>query len=130
MQSPPLSRPVARRRRKRRFSLHRFWASLRLPFFEAGAEWKRKAPARRRSPSRKEVVLRAKAELKAEEKSTETPAEEMLREIGDAAGRKFRGALRREDPVEIGTYGLIRWWAGNELRRRKQRPPTDPQNYW
>jgi hypothetical protein len=121
---------MARRRRKRRFSLHRFWTSVRLPFIEAGAEWKRNAPARRRSPSRKEVVRRAKAKLKAEEKSTATPTEEMLREIEDAAGRKFRGALRREDPVEIGTYGLIRWWAENVQRRRKQRPPTEPQSYW
>jgi hypothetical protein len=47
------------------------------------------------------VVLGAKAELKPEEKSTETPAEETPREIGDAAGFKSRGALRREDPVEI-----------------------------
>jgi hypothetical protein len=75
-------------------------------------------------------VSRAKAELKAEERASETPVEQMLREIGEASGRKFRGALRREDPVEIGTYGLIRWWAGDELRRRKQRPPTEPQNYW
>jgi hypothetical protein len=65
------------------------------------------------------LEARIRAELEAEHRETETPMDQMLREVEEAAGRRFRGSLRREDPVEIGTYGLVRWIAGNERRRRK-----------
>lgn len=118
------------RRHRRTFTLRRFWAALKLPFVEVGAEWGRKAPVRRRVPSRKVLEARVRAQILAEQRASETPMDQMLREIEEVAGRKFRGALRREEPVEIGTYGLIRWIAGNELKRSKGQPTPEQQWYW
>lgn len=56
--------------------------------------------------------------------------EQMLREIEEASARKFRGALRRGEPAEIGTYGLIRWVAGSERRKRKGQAYSNEQQYW
>jgi hypothetical protein len=123
-------RPITARKRRRKFTLRRFWARLRLPFVEVGAEWKRKPSVRRRAPSRKQIEARVRAELVSEQKASETPMDQMLQEIEDASARKFRGALRRGEPGEIGTYGVIRLIAGNERRRRRGQPPSNEQQYW
>lgn len=119
-------------KRRKKFRLSRFWAALRLPFVEVGGEWKRKTPVRRRAPSRKQLEARIRAEIDAEQRASETPMDQMLREIEEASAKKFRGALRRDEPVEIGTYGLIRWVAGNERRLRRGQPPSPPTEprYW
>jgi hypothetical protein len=109
-------------RGRRRFTLHRFWAALRLPFVEVGGEWKRKSVPARRAPSRKTLEARIRAEIQAEERAAETPVQQMLREVEEDSARKFRRALKRSEPVEIGVYGLVRAIAGNE-RKRRGKPP-------
>lgn len=118
------------RRRKRKFTLRRFWAALKLPFVEVGGEWARKPPRRRRAPSRKVLEARIRAEIEAEQRASETPMDQMLREVEEDSGEKFRDALRRGEPGEIGTYGVIRWIVGNERRRRKGQPPPAEGRYW
>lgn len=115
---------MVRRRRRDKFTLRHFWASLKLPFFEVGGEWKRKPATHRRVPSRKELEARVRAEIEAEQRASETPIDQMLREVEEASARRFRGALRRGEPAEIGAYGLIRWMTGNERRRRRGQPPS------
>ena len=119
-----------RRRTKRKFTLRRFWASLRLPFFEVGGEWERKPTNRRRAPSRKVVEARIKAEIEVEQRATDTPTEQMLREIEEASAKKFRRALKDGELAEIGAYGVVRKVAGDELRRRKGLLPSEEQRYW
>jgi len=113
---------MAVRKRKRKFTLRRFWAALKLPFLEVGGEWKPNTAPRRRVPSRKAMEARIRRELEAEVRETETPMQQMLREIEDDSTRKFRRALREGELGDIGAYGLVRVIAGNE-RRRKREPP-------
>lgn len=117
------------RTRRKKFRLSRFWAALRLPFVEVGGEWKQKPPVRRRAPSRKQLEARVRSEIEVEQRASETPMDQMLREVEEASAKKFRGALKRGEPGEIGTYGLIRWVAGNERRRRGGQSPTDQRRY-
>jgi len=119
-----------RRRTKRKFTLRRFWASLRLPFFEVGGEWERKPTNRRRDPSRKVVEARIKAEIEVEQRATDTPTEQMLREIEEASAKKFRRALKDGELAEIGAHGVVRKVSGDELRRRKGLLPSEEQRYW
>jgi len=116
---------VTVRHRKRRLTLRKFWASLKLPFFEIGGEWKRKPSPKRKRPSRKVIERKIRAQIQAEQRATETPMEQMLREIEEESAKRFRKALRGGDLEEIGAYALVRRIAGDELRRRKgQRPKT------
>jgi hypothetical protein len=114
---------VPSRRSKKRLTLRRFWASLKLPFFEIGGEWKRKPVKKRRGPSRKAIEAKIRSQIRLEQEASETPVEQMLREIEQESARRFQRALRQGEPAEIGAYGVIRKVAGDELRRRKQNPP-------
>jgi hypothetical protein len=98
----------------------RFWATLKLPFFEIGGEWKGKTTPSRPVPNRKSLETQIRKKITAEQKMSSTPYEEMLKEIEQEAARRFKGALRNGEVTEIGIYGLIRAIVGNEIQQRKR----------
>lgn len=59
-------------------------------------------------------------EIEAAERASETPVEQMLREVEDDSARKFRRAVRESEPIEAAVFGIIRAYAGNERRKRKR----------
>lgn len=123
---------MARRRRKK-LSLKRFWAAIKLPFVSVGAEWAREPTVKRRrrvktvavpsSPPQftaeqiREIIL-------AEQRAVETPLQQMLREVEEEAGQRFRTALKRGNIEEMGFYGAVRTVA-NDMRK-----PKPPPSYW
>lgn len=108
-------------RKRRRFTLQRFWAAVHPPFFSVGAEWGREAgrPGRRPS-SRRAVEARVRREIEAEQRASETPIDQMLREVEEDAARRFRRALKESEPIDAAVYGVVRAVAGDERRKRKK----------
>ena len=76
------------------------------------------------------IEARVRAEIEAEQRATETPAEQMLREIEEDSARKFRRALKDGELAEIGVFGAVRLLAGNERRKQSGQPPSEPPRYW
>src|SRR5208283_1958129 len=123
---------MAKRRRKK-LSLKRFWAAIKLPFVSVGAEWAREPKAKpKRKPRAKGLAAAAQlppqfteAQIRqmiiAEQQAAETPLQQMLREIEEEAGQRFRKALKRGDIEEIGFYGGVRAVA-NDMRKPKPPP--------
>jgi len=125
---------MARRRRKK-LSLRRFWAAIKLPFVSVGAEWarepKRMARRKRRSKTAAVAVMppqfteeQIREMILAEQRAAETPLQQMLREVEEEAGNRFRKALKRGNVEEIGFYGAVRAVA-NDMRK-----PKPPPSYW
>jgi hypothetical protein len=126
------------KKQRRKFSLKRFWAGLRLFPVEVGAEWERKPTARpKRKPRPKALALLTppppqltealiREQILAEQMAAETPLQQMLREVEEESAQRFRKALKRRnlDLVEIGLYGAVRATANN------MRKPKPPQSYW
>jgi hypothetical protein len=124
------------KRRRRKLSLKRFWAAIKLPFVSVGAEWavepkakhKRKprvktlVPAKQLPPQFTEEQIREM--ILAEQRAAETPLQQMLREIEEEAGQRFRKALKRGNIEEMGFYGAVRTVA-NGMRK-----PKPPPSYW
>lgn len=124
------------RRRRKKFSLKRFWAAIKLPFVSVGAEWAREPKAKRRRKPRTKAAApvqpvpckiteeQIRELILAEQRAAETPLQQMLREIEEEAGQRFRKALKRGDVEEIGLYGAVRAVANN------MRKPKPPHSYW
>jgi len=124
---------MARRRRKK-LSLKRFWAAIKLPFVSVGAEWasepKPKARRKPRSKAAATAVMppqfteeQIREMILAEQRAAETPLQQMLREVEEEAGNRFRKALKRGNVEEIGFYGAVRAVA-NDMRKPKP-PPSN-----
>jgi hypothetical protein len=125
---------MAKRRRKK-LSLKRFWAAIKLPFVEVGAEWagKPKAKPKRKSRSKTRALAArlppqfSEAQIRemilAEQRAAETPLQQMLREVEEEAGQRFRKALKRGDIEEMGFYGAVRA-VSNDMRKPKP-PPSN-----
>ena len=122
---------MARRRRKK-FSLRRFWAAIKLPFVSVGAEWAREPKRKpRRKPRSKTAAVtvvppqfteeQIREMILAEQRAAETPLQQMLREVEEEAGNRFRKALKRGNVEEIGFYGAVRAVA-NDMRKPKPPP--------
>jgi hypothetical protein len=125
---------MARRRRKK-LSLKRFWAAIKLPFVSVGAEWAREPKRKtRRKPRSKAAAVavvppqfteeQIREMILAEQRAAETPLQQMLREVEEEAGNRFRKALKRGNVEEIGFYGAVRAVA-NDMRK-----PKPPPSYW
>jgi hypothetical protein len=123
---------MARRRRKK-LSLRRFWAAIKLPFVSVGAEWASEPKAKRKRRPRAKTNAPAPPQfteeqiremILAEQRAAETPLQQMLREVEEEAGQRFRKALKHGDIEEIGFYGAVRAVA-NDMRK-----PKPPPSYW
>jgi hypothetical protein len=124
------------KRRRKKLSLKRFWAAIKLPFVSVGAEWASEPKAQRKRKPRAKAVAPAsqlppqfaeeqiREMILAEQRAAETPLQQMLREVEEEAGQRFRKALKRGNIEEIGFYGAVRAVA-NDMRK-----PKPPPSYW
>ena len=121
------------KRRRKKLSLKRFWAAIKLPFVSGGAEWASEPKAKHKRRPRAKTITSAPPQfteeqiremILAEQRAAETPLQQMLREVEEEAGQRFRKALKRGDVEEIGFYGAVRAVANN------MRKPKPPPSYW
>jgi hypothetical protein len=113
------------KKRRKGFSLTRFWVAIKAPFITAGGEWSRKPSAKRKRSRKRELSTRraietqVRQELAIVAEKAETPADRILGQIEDEAERRFRKALRGDDLGEMGFYAAVQYAAGN-MRKGKR----------